>query len=164
MAGATATRSRTKNRRTISASAHPGLALSKGTTRKKAKDARDEADKKTRKRVRLAVIARDLGRSRFSGDRVGRLTAHIHEEPSRALGGDPLDPACCLTLTPIEHPYFTHHYVDAIIVDKERGTSGPVEYQLTLRGQELLGSVDARHRQQREVFKRLWGRRRTEKK
>jgi len=105
------------------------------------------------------VIARDLGRSRFSGDRVGRLTAHIHE-----LGGDPLDPACCLTLTPIEHPYFTHHYVDAVIMDKERGTSGPVEYQLTIRGQDLLGSNDAKRRRQRETFKRLWGRRRTEKK
>lgn len=109
------------------------------------------------------MIARDRGRSRFSGDRVGQMTAHIHEEPPRSLGGDPLDPACCLTLTPIEHPFFTGHYVDAVIVDKERGTSGPVEYQLTIRGQDLLGSNDAKRRLQRETFKKLWGRRRIEK-
>jgi hypothetical protein len=102
------------------------------------------------------VIRLDGYRSRFSGAPLGPLTCHVHEIPSRARGGDPLDPACCIALTPTEHPWFTRHYIEAVITDTRRGTRGPIRFVLAPGGHELLGSEDRRRAKQRETFRRMW--------
>lgn len=133
-----------------------GLGRPKGRSRKAEKRAKTEDGAQERKAVRLEVIRRDGNRSRFSGAPLGPLTCHVHEIPSRALGGDPLDPACCIALTPKEHPYFTRHYIEAVITNKRRGTRGPIRFELTPRGNDLLGSHDIRRAEQREIFRRVW--------
>ncbi|KKM90112.1 hypothetical protein LCGC14_1241950 [marine sediment metagenome] len=133
-----------------------GLGCPKGRSRKDERKAEAKGDTQTRKKVRLEVIRLDGNRSRFSGAPLGPLTCHVHEIPSRALGGDPLDPACCIALTPREHPYFTRHYIEAVLTDKRRGTRGPIRFLLTPRGHELLASTDSRRAKQRETFRRIW--------
>ncbi len=128
----------------------------KGRSRKAEKNAKAEDGTQERKKVRLEVIRLDGNRSRFSGAPLGPLTCHVHEIPSRAQGGDPLDPACCIAVTPKEHPYFTQHYIEAVITNKRRGTRGPIRFLLTPRGNDLLGSADSRRDKQRETFRRLW--------
>ncbi len=135
-----------------------GFKYGKKVSKKDSKKTQDGQDKRTRSRVRLEVIRRQGNRSRFSGVLISPRTCHVHEIPSRAQGGDPLDPACCIAITPTEHGYMTLGYVEAVLVDPRRGTLGRIDFQLTTRGQELLGSQDRRRAQQRETFLEMWRR------
>ncbi len=137
---------------------YTGFEFGKEVSKKDSKKKQDGKDKRTRARVRLEVIRRQGNRSRFTGEPIGPRTCHVHEIPSRAQGGDPLDPAGCIAITPLEHNFFTLGYVEGVIVDKRQGTAGPIDFRLTVRGQELLGSEDRRRTTQRQTLLILWQR------
>jgi len=57
--------------------------------------------------------------------------AQIHEEPSRAQGGNPLDPKQTITLCAVCHQQRTEHRIRLEIVDPELGCGGEVRFVAT---------------------------------
>lgn len=87
-----------------------------------------------RSAVRADVYREDGGCCRRCGVPVKLHTddpfrlANIHEHPSRARGGDPLNPKHTITLCTMCHSRITEQRVTMTINDPALGTRGPVTF------------------------------------
>ena len=92
--------------------------LPKPEPRKRVTARRYRQDIATRGRVRAQVIARDQCRCRVCGVVVSFSGAHVHEVVFRSQGGNPLDPAQCVTTCPRCHrEVHDHHLRLALLPD-----------------------------------------------